>query len=303
MKSEWLDHHSRAFCCLALASLTLGWTRPDLNTQLQWVALLIFLFGIPHGSLDHLLVSGKTNKILFLVAYASLSLTVVIVWFREPGWSLAAFLGLSVYHFGCDDTLLDGSERNGERLVRGLLPITFPCLFHVPQTKDLFALLSTVDWAAFLVTTLATSGVLALSLWCWLLRACWRQGRAGVALELLLLGFVLAVLPPLMGFCVFFCGLHSARQLLLLAFSLEVTPVRGLAKVLWWGGPITLLTGLVAWALLEFHPGGDIEALTQVVFIGLAALSWPHVVFHSVHQRFYRGPADEELEFARATQP
>ena len=66
----------------------------------------IVMIGLPHGALDgavamHIgLVKKLSNLIKFMLAYISLAVFVVIVWMFFPTFSLIAFLGISLLHFG-----------------------------------------------------------------------------------------------------------------------------------------------------------------------------------------------------------
>ncbi len=108
-----------------------------------------------------------------------------------------------------------------------------------------------------------------------------------VAVEYALLVATALVTPPLIYFVIYFCLLHSPRHFLLTADQLSLTPLQGL-RAAW---PILVatlaITALGAISLAVFTPAFE-PATLQIVFIGLAALTVPHMrltaVFRSVHQ-------------------
>jgi len=64
--------------------------------------ILIGLLGIPHGAMDHLLVTVKVknNPRLFYFLYLTSIFVYVSVWYFFPLFSLLFFLILSAFHFG-----------------------------------------------------------------------------------------------------------------------------------------------------------------------------------------------------------
>ena len=81
--------------------------------------------------------------------------------------------------------------------------------------------------------------------------------------------------PPLVGFTVYFCGMHSARHLLRTAERARLSWLR-LALVACVPMLGTVATGFVAWRLMAQLP---VDAVAiRIVFIGLAALTVPHMV-------------------------
>ena len=95
------------------------------------------------------------------------------------------------------------------------------------------------------------------------------------------------ITPPLIYFVVYFCLLHSPRHFLLTADHLKLTPLQAL-RATW---PILMSTlamaALGALVLAVLTPAFE-PATLQIVFIGLAALTVPHMlltaVFRTVHQ-------------------
>ena len=76
----------------------------DINFEYQIIGsfLLIILFGIPHGAIDHIVYKTQNNisNIKFYTFYLSLIVLYTVFWFIFPKWCLILFLLLSAYHFG-----------------------------------------------------------------------------------------------------------------------------------------------------------------------------------------------------------
>ena len=118
--------------------------------------------------------------------------------------------------------------------------------------------------------------LLALAIYAWraLLEPKWRQGFFEATLLLLML----IVVPPLVGFALYFCCVHSARHLCSIWTVVKVAFPRDmlfagaiLFTVASWGiGAVTF------WWCANFMAVES--ALLRVVFIGLAALTVPHMI-------------------------
>jgi len=76
----------------------------EINFEYQIIGcfLLILLFGIPHGAIDHIVYKTQNNisNLKFFSFYLSLIILYSVSWFIFPKWCLIMFLLLSAYHFG-----------------------------------------------------------------------------------------------------------------------------------------------------------------------------------------------------------
>lgn len=78
---------------------------PTIPEFYQWAifTLILFLFGIPHGGIDHLIhnPSIKKNELFyFVIKYLLLIFIYSLVWWFFPKIALFAFIAMSSYHFG-----------------------------------------------------------------------------------------------------------------------------------------------------------------------------------------------------------
>ncbi len=277
------------FCALALLGLAATNWLSGLSdrTVLIAVATAIFLLGVPHGALDTVFarklyrVGTPLQWLIFVVVYVLLALLVVLLWWALPRLFMAGFLLISALHFSGDP---DIKLSLGVRMLYGSAAIVLPTLLHVPAVTALFAQLVGAQAAADLVAPLqwmSTPLLLGeLMLIALALSADW---LAGVEIALVVLLSVFA--SPLIAFTLFFCGMHSPRHFLRTAFLAGESPVTLLVRA----ALLPTLACLAAAALATVALSGQsIEVrLLRIVFVGLAALTVPHMVL--VEQVRYRG--------------
>ena len=87
-------------------------------------------------------------------------------------------------------------------------------------------------------------------------------------------------LTPILAFTLYFCFLHSIRHSITLIFELDNSFKKGFKKFITKAIPLTLITGimfLIAIYFLNNFYKLD-EAIYKVIFIGLASLTFPHIL-------------------------
>lgn len=252
--------------------------QPDLILQLVLLAPLVAILGLPHGALDLPIaealwpLDGWRGKLRFLAIYLGLAAGVIGLWLLVPGIALVAFLAYSVLHFS-DDWAKAASPL---RWTGGVATIGAPALFHPEQVTTLFAYLAPPAAAAFSAQATAIAGAIGLCVFIGVLIL--KPGTRGqAAIEQAILWGIAALLPPLVFFAVYFCSLHSIRH-----FDATIQSLPRTRRAL---GIAALLSGLVILAAVIFvqnQTGGVSNLLpkdiVQVIFIGLAALTVPHMV-------------------------
>ena len=249
------------------------------------VALLAVVFiGLPHGAMDGALavhfgwMKRPSSALAFLVAYVGLAAVVVWLWSVSPVLSFVAFLAISVYHFGRGDSSSTQSGRDTvESLARGGLVIGGISHFHPAEADAVFkALVGPTTSGVWLFL----DAVLVITALCLVESMLFKQRRERLQFltEMGFLSVVFLTLPPLAGFAVYFCLVHSVRHFSAMGGVLRAT-VSTLRIT-----QTTLVFSLLTWAvgLLVFAQRtasvGLEPALLQVVFIGLAALTVPHML-------------------------
>jgi Brp/Blh family beta-carotene 15,15'-monooxygenase len=262
-------------CAAAAASGLLGRFPPQL--ELIVLAALILVLGVPHGAMDTLFAQRlhglrtAWDWARFTVAYLGLAGLVVAAWAWAPTAFLAGFLLISAAHFSGDP--VEGTPW-AVRLLQGGAILVLPALRHGEEMAGLFAQLVGADAARAVMPALEASA------WPWLAglvagvieRA--RRDRL-TALELGSVGLLAVVAPPLLAFTLFFCGMHGARHILR-AFRYSG---RESWRLLWLAALLPMLGvaigSLAAWHALKDTP---LDArVVQIIFVGLAALTVPHM--------------------------
>ena len=269
--------HSVAFACACAVLALAGAVLPaaPVAVQIAFAIPLILALGLPHGALDLAVAEARLGarrglrRLRFLGAYAGSSGLVIALWCVAPVAALALFLAYAAVHFSED---WRDEARLPARLSFGVAAVVAPFLADADQVADLFEVLagersrtlaSHVAEVAPALVGLAV--VLALS-----------EGRhhRRARLEVPALALLGLTTPPLVTFTVYFCGLHSVRHLALVGRLLARSPAKVARAALPATGAAVVL-GLFASALVE---GSATDRALRVTFVGLAALTVPHMI-------------------------
>jgi Brp/Blh family beta-carotene 15,15'-monooxygenase len=253
---------------------------------LDFVALAaVVLIGLPHGALDGAIAIhlGFSRSILifirFLLLYVAMAGLVIVAWVLAPALCLLGFLVISMIHFGAGDARHGtGWVRSAEVLAHGGLVVAGISQMHRPEVDVIFAYLTGGD------TTLVWQGldmltvIVGVSLVICLGQALWYRRWRGTALELGALAVLFALTPPLVGFAVYFCCVHSARHVTSIMTSLRQH--MSAAALVTQASIFTIASWLAgAAAVWWFANMADPQpVILRVVFIGLAALTVPHMI-------------------------
>ena len=245
----------------------------------------IVMIGLPHGALDgavamHIgLVKKLSNLIKFMLGYIALAVFVVIVWIFFPTLSLIAFLGISLLHFGYGDAKNgEGFTKFAEAVAHGGLVIVGISQFHRGEVNEIFYYLIKQDTSIiWLAMNIASIGVIAAIATC-LLQNAKDVKWSSTTLELLLVGVVIAIAPPLLGFSIYFCLIHSARHFSRIYRMIKQNVANTTIKTQ------AILFTIACWlaAVIAFVLFADFSdpgpTILRIIFIGLAALTVPHMV-------------------------
>ncbi len=275
-----LQRQGRVFCGLALVFViaSLVGARLEPRDELLAAGALLLLLGMPHGAFDVVVarklfgVAGLAGWAVFSLCYVGLAAAVVGLWVMAPTLFLCAFLILSALHFGGDP---GGSASWLTRGLYGGGVIVLPALWHSAELQRLLGLVAGPASAAFVAPALSQ---LALPWLAAALLACALAARRSLlaACESAALVALSLAAPPLVAFTVYFCAMHSPRHILRTLTGLQAAEARrALALVLWPTLAVLVMTALLGW----LARGLPVEArVMQLVFVGLAALTLPHMV-------------------------
>ena len=253
---------------------------------------LIILLGISHGSLDNL----KGKKLLriykikqiekFYFSYICLSIMVIFLWILFPKFLLVIFLLIASYHFGREDTVykseVTGYKKDILFLLKGSLIVTAPLLFNYDKTNEIFLMLNFNLFLEFAISREILFLLIFLSFFSGLTLSKSKNIDNSTLSIMDFLSIILInyFLNPILAFTIYFCFLHSIRHSLTLIFELDKNFVKGFTKFLKKALPLTLITAVLylvsIYSLSNFFELNN--AIYKVIFIGLASLTFPHIL-------------------------
>ena len=253
---------------------------------------LILIIGISHGSLDNikgrklLKIFGFKSEYIFYIIYLTISSLIILLWIIFPNTVLLIFLIVACYHFGKEDTVF---FVNKEILFKEILyffkgssVIIAPLLFHREETIEIFRALNFNIFENSLFSDVFLVIILFLSF----ISSFFLSHKKDINFKIILMTDFLSVLiinfflSPILAFTLYFCFLHSIRHSITLIFELDKSLKNGFRKFIKKAIPLTLITSfafIVAIYLLNnFYELN--EAIYKVIFIGLASLTFPHIL-------------------------
>lgn len=265
-------------------------------TPIDIFALIaVMLVGLPHGAFDgaiaFFLGAGRSAVRMtgFVIGYSLLAGLYVWFWYLAPMPALAGFLILSIIHFGSGDIQpLDPGPSawagKALKMVRifthgGVVGIVLPSL-HPQEVARLYAVLTGGDAGPIMEITGGLFPVWGAGFMVYLLAAIPYRMLRGAVFEIAILCGIAAFLPPLAGFAVYFCLVHSRRHFLVIWTAMQAMLSR--QTILVTGFILTIITWAGAGA--AFYLQADLAAVStgdaalRTVFVLLAALTVPHMI-------------------------
>ena len=253
---------------------------------------LILILGISHGALDNikgkklLRFFGFKSIISFYFIYIFISIFIIVLWLIFPNAVLLLFLVVAAYHFGKEDTVFIFKKNFllSEILLflKGSSVIIAPLLFQRDKTNEVFEILNfnifdtpfLNDQVLFILLSLSFLSSLYIS------NKKNNNLKAIMILDFSSLIILNFFLTPILAFTVYFCFLHSIRHSITLIFELDKSFKLGFKKFVNKAIPLTLVTGIIfLFAIYFLNNFYNLdEAIYKVIFIGLASLTFPHIL-------------------------
>jgi len=261
------------------------------NNSLLLVSLLFILsIGISHGSLDHikgkklLKILGFKSSVVFYFGYIFVGLTTIIIWLLFPKLLLFLFLLIAAFHFGKEDSEFLNKRKNFELIYffKGSLIIVAPLLFHKNETLSIFKSLNFDITNSFLINNEILYFFILLS---FISNIFLSLNKSFDAKSLLFMDFLSILilnyfLNPVLAFTFYFCFLHSIRHSISLIKEINSNLKKGLPIFIKKALPLTIITifGYI-FALYILNNYNELsESIYKVIFIGLASLTFPHIL-------------------------
>ncbi len=262
-----------------------------------WLAVIALAVGIPHGAMDHVVtVPGMqpTRMTLFILAYLSVVALAVLAILTWNVWGFALVVLMSAVHFGIGDAAflkeLSRSQSHPRRqapwwvyaIPAGALPVVVPLTSD--QADDALEFVNPVlqQWhqgsGPYLLWFSLLAGVVGVI---------WLAGRRQYrdALDVIALGALALLAPPLVAFAVYFGFWHAQRHTARLVLEMpdaitrtrDHSPAAGFMKAVLPGLPALLGTMVVAVAITMIT-GGNLERdYLWIVLVVVWALTVPHM--------------------------
>ena len=253
---------------------------------------LIMSIGISHGSLDNL----KGKKLLkifkikeiekFYFSYICLSIFIILLWIMMPNFLLAIFLLIASYHFGKEDTIfksdIAGNKKDFLFLLKGSSIIISPLLFNYDITNEIFLILKFNLFSEFIIS----KEILLILLFFSFLSGIFLSKSKNInnnSISIMDFSSIVLLnyfLNPILAFTIYFCFLHSIRHSFTLIFELDKNFDVGFLKFVKKALPLTFITAVIflisIYGLNNFFELNN--AIYKVIFIGLASLTFPHIL-------------------------
>ncbi len=271
---------------LSLLFLLLFKTAPQLFNfvQITMFTMGMFLVGIPHGAVDHLLETGNFKSRIkpgFVIKYIGLALFNLVIWIFFPTVALLFFIGYSAWHFGQNDwrEWQPNTINSLKNYIWGIFIFGIILCGHITETNTILDNMNVFkiplsDNEGKITSTLI---VFVAIVWA-VFEKRWRM----IFSSLMLL--VSIELPLISSFGLYFIGQHSLNGWSHLKQGMSVDNKSLYLKAL----PFTI-GALVLFAvfiylfknnyLSEFN-----ESLITIFFVFISCISFPHVM---VMNRFY----------------
>lgn len=245
----------------------------------------VLLFGVPHGGLDGAVarrVGWPTTtiaRIIFHFAYVMIAAVVSLIWWVFPVPSLAIFLIISAIHFGVSDIrhIMQVGKNHWLPVLAhgGLVSIAIPG-FQSDAVAPIFAVLVGEEGGTFLLQVIDFLLKPYILIVCaYLAYSILEKGWIHSAFNLIILLLLAYLLAPLLSFALYFCLWHSRAHTIRIWQSISVAERRRCLQE-------TFAYSIAAWVTAAgffwyFQANPD-NILIQLTFIGLAALTVPHMV-------------------------
>ena len=261
----------------------------NFTLNLEYISIICFFListiGVSHGALDHekgkkIIKLFKLKKIeLFYLAYVTLSLIIILLWSIAPIITLIIFLIVASYHFGKEDSVFGEIKYNYFSNVlfffKGSIVVLAPLYFSQEETFEIFKILNVN------INPIGQDFLLTLLLLSLLSNFLLKKNTLIHSIDTLSIIIINWAFSPLVAFTIYFCFLHSIRHSFSLIYEINKKNFKKgsnlfIKKAL----PLTMLTGLLF--LISLYVLNNYfllnSAILKVIFIGLASLTFPHIL-------------------------
>jgi len=277
-----------AITTASAVALYYGGVLPQTSAMTALLSAALLVFGMPHGSFDLALLHNAASfritagsRASLIALYLTCAAAMYLLWQIAPVAALVGFLAMAVVHFA-----EDWDDCRSPFIAGGIAfaLISAPSLLHGDALKALFILLTGKANAAILVDFLLLVAPTMLGLATVGVAMLWRFGQRALAISAGCALTAMILLPPVLGFALFFCLVHSPMQFSRHADVLGLTAFRQ-----WRGIVIPLSLGGLAIAVMIYAlgQGGSVDdGVFASSFMALSVLTAPHMIVPVILQYF-----------------
>ena len=286
-----INYHSIFGLIIALLLLACLQIFPNHFNTIQYFFFAVGLLsvGLPHGAIDHLLLTGLYHDKInyqFILRYIALFFAYFILWILLPNLSMLIFIVYSIWHFGqCD--LQEWNLRKSNNLkiiIWGTLLFGIILLGHLNETNSIIVNLGVKPLAIPMSMASNIGPILAAIGLIWSLLE--RKMAMTYSVSMLIIGLFL---PLLTSFAVYFIAQHSIFGWMHLKKGLNTNNLTLYKKAL----PFNL--GAVLFFLITIYlvQIGSLKTqkndYTALFFMFVACISLPHVIaMNKFYQKTFR---------------
>ncbi len=246
---------------------------------------LVSFIGVPHGSFDGAVAAllgykSKKQFYIFIIWYLLFSFAVIIFWIYFSTIALLLFLGMSVVHFGlCDWSFLKITKykwlitfTHGMNIVFGII------FFHTEETFTIFSFLSSEDFFFFKNFLFIPYFIFAILIVIYCNYALSIKKMRWGVLEMFIILLIISQVDPLTGFALYFCFVHTIKHVnaILRDTKKYLSNKKFILNSTILFTIFTWIMGCVAIIYLNNNFTFS-ESFVKTIFIGLAALTLPHM--------------------------
>jgi len=261
---------------------------------------LILTIGVSHGALDDikgykiLKIYKIKSKFIFYLSYIFFALLIIFIWVLLPTIALISFLIIAAYHFGKEDCwMIPINKFNLNSIIfflKGALIILAPLWLKFDETILIFNTLGIesevfYSFLNFININEFFLHLVTLSILSNIFININLKYLFGFTIEIFCILGLYYIFSPLVAFTIYFCFLHSIRHSASLTQEFNIGIIKFIEKA--W--PLTLLTAIFffigIYILTGFQKVDIDNSIINVIFIGLASLTFPHILLEYIVEK------------------
>ena len=263
------------------------------NLTISVSFVLVSTIGIYHGAFDinkvHKISKYYDLKIFnFTHIYVLILFSVIFFWLLTPVFTLLLFLFISIHHFGSEEyTYFNSSPNFLTSLIRGLPVITLPIILSYDETISILETLRLVNnskaFASIESNYIILTALLAINFVLSFKHINNTLNRIIFNSDIILLVIINYIFDPILAFTLYFCFLHSLRNISKSNYNAGNLVALSRKKALFIS--LTSFT-ILLFSLIYLANFLDIfSAFSTSIFIGLASLTFPHIITEKVFNK------------------